>query len=92
MKRNVFSLVATECPYNETEIEDLCLRSGFHCLDIRVVHIHDMRNLRIKSGRVPTNYDPFDRMLISQAKTQGFCFISHDLNFENYDEPCILKI
>jgi len=35
---------------------------------------------------------PFDRILISQAKTEGARIISHDLNFENYDEKCILMI
>ncbi len=44
------------------------------------------------------NFDPFDRMLISQAKTQNIYILSHDINFKKYDKAssiamvCILLL
>ena len=37
------------------------------------------------------NFDPFDRMLISQAKTQNIYILSHDINFKKYDKACIKR-
>ena len=79
-----------KCPYNEKDIDDLCQKSGYHCLNILANHIKNLRHLKVKSGNVLANYDPFDRMLIAQAKSQEFYILSHDSNFENYDEPCII--
>ena len=79
-----------KCPYNESVIEQLCRTSGYHCIDIKTTHIKALRGLRIKEGRTLSNQDPFDRMLIAQAKTQGIYILSHDSNFQNYDEPCII--
>lgn len=81
-----------KCPYNESTIEELCDRSGFHCLNISTEHIKALRDLKIKADRTLSNYDPFDRMLISQARNEGAYLLSHDRNFDNYDETCITMI
>ena len=81
-----------KCPYNEKVIADLCDRSGFFLLDISSTHIQGLRNLKVKSGKELSNYDPFDRLLLSQAKTENMKLVSHDSNFENYEESCIFRI
>ncbi|MDO4961810.1 MAG: type II toxin-antitoxin system VapC family toxin [Eubacteriales bacterium] len=81
-----------KCPYNEAVIEDLCEKSGFRRLDISSDHIKLLRGLKVKKDRYLGNQDPFDRMLIAQAKACGARLISHDSNFENYDEDCIYMI
>lgn len=80
------------CPYNEKEIAELCDKSGFLSLDINANHIYGLRNLTIKSGKELSNHDPFDRILLSQAKAENMKFFSHDSNFDNYDEKCVIKI
>lgn len=80
------------CPYNEKEISELCDKSGFLLLDITAVHIYGLRNLTIKPGKELYNHDPFDRILLSQAKSEGMKLFSHDTNFDNYDERCVVKI
>lgn len=80
------------CPYNEKEIADLCNKSGFLLLDITAVHIYGLRNLTIKPGKELYNHDPFDRILLSQAKSENMKLFSHDTNFDNYDERCVVKI
>lgn len=49
-------------------------------------HILAIRNLRIRDGRTLSNLDPFDRLLIAQAKTEECVLLSQDRNFENYLE------
>lgn len=79
-----------KCPYNESLIDDLCIKSGFLCMDIKAEHIKALRYLRVAQEKELSNHDPFDRMLISQAKLHGARLLSHDGNFANYSEPCIL--
>lgn len=81
-----------KCPYDEKTVSQLCDRSGFHSIDIRMPHIIGIRDLCVHSGLQPSNFDPFDRLLISQAKSENMLLLSHDTNFSNYDEPCIIRV
>ena len=58
------------CPYHEKEILDYCIKAGYLVIDIKAKHVLELRGLRIKPGAVLTNHDPFDRMLIAQAKSE----------------------
>ena len=80
------------CPYHEKEILDYCVKAGYLVADIKAKHVLEIRGLRIKPGAVPANYDPFDRMLIAQAKAEKYVLLSHDRNFEYYGEDCIQAI
>lgn len=40
----------------------------------------------------PPHKDPFDRILISQAKSEGMTFLTHDDLLPYYNEPCILYV
>ncbi|MCQ2400727.1 MAG: type II toxin-antitoxin system VapC family toxin [Lachnospiraceae bacterium] len=81
-----------KCPYNEKDIAELCVRSGFLELGMDLPSITGLRELRVKEGRELSNFDPFDRMLLSQAKCNDMVLFSHDVNFSNYDEPCIFAM
>jgi PIN domain nuclease of toxin-antitoxin system len=48
--------------------------------ELAVTHSH-----AIEVGRLPMHHrDPFDRMLIAQAKIEGLILITHDRTFERY--------
>ena len=81
-----------KCPYHEKETMEFCSQAGYLPLDIQAAHVFGVRNLKIRKDRIPSNYDPFDRILLSQAKTEASTFLSHDTVFENYDESCIFMI
>ena len=66
--------------------------SGFVPMLIRPEHVFSIRTLRQKPDRVLSNQDPFDRLLIAQAKAEQCKLLSHDTNFVNYDEDCIVMI
>lgn len=40
----------------------------------------------------PPHKDPFDRILISQAKSENMTFLTHDDLLPYYNEPCILYV
>jgi PIN domain nuclease of toxin-antitoxin system len=41
-------------------------------------------------GDLPMHHrDPFDRMIIAQAKFEGLCVVTHDAQFKNYGVPLI---
>lgn len=81
-----------KCPYQEKVVAELCEKAGYFPLDIRLEHIIGLRTLCIKQGHELQNCDPFDRILLSQAKTEKMQFVSHDSNLANYDEKCIFLI
>ncbi len=81
-----------KCPYHENEILHYCTQAGYLPLEIKSAHVLGLRELKTKPDRYLSNYDPFDRMLISQAKAENCTVLSHDTSFQNYDEPCIMTI
>jgi len=55
----------------------------FEMLDITVDHAH-------ATGDLPSYHrDPFDRMLIAQAKTEGFTILTRDSYIKKYKIPYI---
>ena len=47
-------------------------------LDITVEHAHAVRDLPVH------HRDPFDRMLVAQAKAEGFTLVTHDVRLKKY--------
>ena len=78
-----------KCPYHEKEILDYCLASRYEPLNLLPRDVLALRNLQVRQGRVLSNLDPFDRLLIAQAKTENCVILTHDSNFSNYQENCI---
>ena len=74
-----------------SKMSDLCIASGFVPLPIYDRHIKCLETL--KDNKKATNHkDPFDRMLLSQAKSDGMILVTHDAVLGGYDEDCILKV
>ena len=74
-----------------SKMSDLCIASGFVPLPIYDRHIKCLETL--KDNKKATNHkDPFDRMLLSQAKSDGMILVTHDAVLSGYDEDCILKV
>ena len=81
-----------KCPYHEKEIDDYCRRSGYEPLGILPGHVFAVRDLTVRGDRYLGNHDPFDRILIAQAKTEGCLLLTHDTMMECYNERCICMI
>ncbi len=80
-----------QMPVSEEEFVDLCDRTGFVRLSIEVNHIHLIKTLA-RSSDAPKHNDPFDRMLLAQAKFEGLKLITHDSLIPYYRESCVISV
>ena len=78
-------------PYTSKEISDACLDIDLENLPIFNKHIFQLNNLR-KYDNSPSHNDPFDLILLTQAKKSGMKLLTHDHLFKYYDEECLLII
>lgn len=62
-----------------TEMMDACFQRGIRLLQIKAEHLELLKDLPKIHG------DPFDRLLICQAKTENLLFITKDENIPKYD-------
>jgi PIN domain nuclease of toxin-antitoxin system len=63
--------------------EEILQRMGFDALPVQFPHA-------ITAGRLPRHHDdPFDRMLIAQALTEGLTLVSTDSAVTRYDVPVL---
>ena len=53
-------------------------------LSITLVHTMDVRTLPM------IHRDPFDRLIVAQARAEGLTLVTHDATLTRYDVPCLL--
>lgn len=80
-----------QIPMSEEEFVALCNETGFSLLDIKVPHIFALKELK-RAADAPRHNDPFDRLLIAQAKMENLKFMTHDSLLDGYNEDCVWKI
>ena len=68
-----------------------CEQSGFHKVPVDDLHVAELASL-IRDENAPPHSDPFDRILLSQAKAEGFHFVTHDPLFRGYHENCVIEV
>ena len=71
------------------ELVRFCSEAGFIPLSLRSEHTLKMKSLR-KSDEVRDHKDPYDWLLISQAKSEKMMFLTHDSKLKKYMEDCII--
>jgi len=70
---------------------ELCESQGFLEYPIDRRHILAVDTLQ-RPVHTPEHHDPFDRLLLSQAKIDKLTFITHDSLIPDYNEPCIVSV
>lgn len=80
-----------QMPVSEKEFVDLCDQTGFIRLSVKVNHIYLVKTL-IRPNDAPKHNDPFDRMLLAQAKYEGLKLITHDSLIPYYGESCVISV
>lgn len=73
------------------EFGGYCKKAGFECLPIAERHVLLLDSLN-RSEDGPKHQDPFDRILICQAKADGLTLLTHDALLSGYGEPCVLLV
>ena len=78
-------------PISGIEFMHYCEQSGYHKLPVDDLHVQELAGL-VRDEAAPPHNDPFDRILLSQAKAEGFTFLTHDPLFRGYNESCVVEV
>ena len=78
-------------PVSGDIVEEYCIVSGFSALTISTSHIYQLKTLK-RPTDAPPHKDPFDRIMICQAKADNLLFVSHDRLIADYNESCVLNV
>lgn len=74
-----------------SKLPDLCKGMGYKLLPIMDDHVKALETL-IYHNLEQAHNDPFDRILIAQAKAEGFRFVTHDSKIPFYEESCVIDV
>lgn len=85
------SIRPDQIPIDGDELEDYCEGSGFQVLPIFNRHAVAIKTLRLRED-APRHKDPFDRILLAQAKVENMKFMTHDEKIPYYDEDFIITV
>ena len=77
--------------FSGKELSDFCRDAGFLTLDMRERHVHALETIA-RAENAPRHNDPFDRMLVAQAKAENMSFLTHDSLIPYYEEKCIIPV
>ena len=77
--------------FSEKDLSFYCKKAGFIPLNLKDEHIF-MLNTLCRRENSPKHKDPFDRVLISQAKSENMIILSHDSKFSDYNEKCVFIV
>ena len=80
-----------EMPVSEENFVALCTESGLCQLPISAEHIYMIKTL-VRPENAPRHNDPFDRLMVAQAKAEGMVFVTHDSMIPYYNEKCVMSV
>lgn len=78
-------------PISSAEVIGYCERLNFDPLPITNEAVLQLETLQRADGAQP-HKDPFDRIMICQAKANDMVFLTHDTTLAAYEEPCVLVV
>lgn len=78
-------------PVSEEDFVRLCQDTGFTRLPIEAGHIFLLKTLS-RPNDAPKHNDPFDRLLIAQAKYENLVLLTHNSQFSYYGEKCVMSV
>lgn len=73
------------------QISNYCQEAGYQMLPIKDEHAHTLETLQ-REERAPKHNDPFDRIMLAQAKEGRMLFITHDSLIPYYGEECVVEV
>ena len=71
----------------ETFLRD-CEAAGFRTLGFEPSHVFEASRLPL----IDRHKDPFDRMLLAQARSENLTLVTHDEPFGLYDDPHVMLV
>ena len=78
-------------PFDEKDFSDGCKAAGFLPLGLADKHVLAVNTLS-RPDNIKEHNDPFDRLLLAQAKVENMFFLTHDELIPGYGERCIIQV
>ena len=78
--------------FSGEDLNILSIQANLSCIDIKTVHALALKTLFYSSDAPKPHNDPFDRMLICQAKVEKMLLLTHDASISYYNETCVLQV
>lgn len=72
-------------------LEKGCEDNGYLVLPVLNKHVFALETLKRTQG-APQHNDPFDRIMVAQAKEENLMFLTHDSLIPYYGEPFIISV
>lgn len=76
---------------NGNLLEKGCEENGYNVLPILNKHVSALETLK-RHNDAPKHNDPFDRIMVAQAKAENLMFLTHDSLIPYYDELFIISV
>lgn len=80
-----------QMPISEEVFYELCEETGFELLPVKAEHIFAIKSLK-RPIDAPKHNDPFDRILLAQAKYKKMKFVTHDSLIPYYKESYVISM
>ena len=77
--------------FSGKELSQYCQEAGFLPIEMRDRHVYALETIT-RADDAPAHHDPFDRILIAQAKAENLSFLTHDSLIPYYNETCIVPV
>lgn len=74
-----------------SELSEFCQKMGYHMISINDTHVKALETL-VYHNQSQMHNDPFDRIMIAQAKADGLKFVTHDSKIPFYEESCVMVV
>ena len=78
-------------PFDESDFSKGCREAGFVTLNLTDKHVLAVHTLS-RPNNIKEHNDPFDRLLLAQAKVENLSFLTHDELIPGYEEKCVIPV
>ena len=80
-----------EMKISGADLSDLCKKAGYEVLPILEPHVCALETLN-RPRSLQAHNDPFDLIILAQAKIEGLYFVTADSLIPQYNENCIIPV
>ena len=86
------SLHKSNITFSSQRFEEMCKLAGYSFLETKCNHAIMVETLKHADNAPREHRDPFDRLLLAQAKAENMFFLTHDELIPFYNESCIVSV
>ena len=86
------SLHKSNITFSSQRFEEMCKLAGYSFLETKCNHAFMVETLKHADNAPREHRDPFDRLLLAQAKAENMLFLTHDELIPFYNESCIVSV